>query len=126
MGERQWGYLTLTPFDSFSSSHVFRFFRTRTSSSNNSSTLLSWGDARPPFLSAVAGQEQGQFSPVQKLVSIRANSADLSSLLLVVRGATDINTDYSCGRGIDLDMAPGGSTGYSLLNSPGRGSILRL
>lgn len=40
-----------------------------------------------------------------------ADSETLSSLLLVVAGAMDINTYHGCGRATDTDMAPGSSLG---------------
>lgn len=61
----------------------------------------------------------------------------LSSPLSKVTGILDINTDHSCGRVTDSEMAPGssldqdkttalgGSEGYSDLLGPSKGSTLR-
>lgn len=68
---------------------------TRTPVSRHSSTVLPWGGTGPALQSCAVGEGQGQLC------------AAPSSLLLGVTGTKHINTDQSCSRAVNLDVAPG-------------------
>lgn len=68
---------------------------TSTPDGRDSSTVPLWGGTGPTFQSGTFGEGQGQLC------------ATLSSLLSMVMEAMDSNTDSSCGRSPDADMAPG-------------------
>lgn len=105
-GEEQGGYFSLAHATTSQTmglarplSHI-QGLLTCTRTNRDSSIVLPWGGGGPALQSGAVGERQDQFC------------AALSSLCAVVTGTMDINIDYSCGRAMDPDMAPGSSPGH--------------